>query len=82
MSIRWVKNVIIDGVKTTIEINIGEKRIGDKCYTRVGTEVESWFKNLSDDRAQILTQGTALLKRRLSKNIVTSPDGRPFDWSP
>jgi hypothetical protein len=81
MSIRWVKNVVIDGARSTIEIHIGEKRIGDKCYTRVGAEVESWFKNASDNREQILAQGIDLLKRRLAGKKVMGPDGRDFDWS-
>jgi hypothetical protein len=81
MSIRWVKNVIIDRVKTTIEVQIGEKRIGDKCYTRIGTEVESWFHNASDDRDQIIAQGIALIKRKLGAHTVSYPDGRIFDWS-
>jgi hypothetical protein len=43
MSIRWIKNVLIDREKSTIEIQIGDRRIGDKCYTRINTETESWI---------------------------------------
>ena len=43
MSIRWIKNLIIDGEKSTIEIQIGDKKIGDKCYTRINNEVECWL---------------------------------------
>lgn len=50
MSLRWIRNVIIDGEKCTIEIQVGDKKIGDKCYTRINTEVEQWFENNFDTR--------------------------------
>ncbi|MBN2035913.1 MAG: hypothetical protein JW768_04150 [Chitinispirillaceae bacterium] len=81
MSIRWIKNVLIDTEKSTIEIQIGDRRIGDKCYTRINTETESWFDNHSDTRADIIAQGIDLLKKRLEGKTVTYPDGRAFDWS-
>lgn len=80
MSIRWVKNVIIDGRKSTVEVQIGARRIGDKCYTRIGTETESWFDTDSDDRDAIIAEGIAILKRRLEGKTVTYPDRRKFDW--
>ena len=42
MSIRWVRNVLIDGEKSTVEIQLGARIIGDKCYTRINNEVEKW----------------------------------------
>jgi hypothetical protein len=81
MSIRWVKNIIIEGTKSMIEVQIGDRRIGDKCYTRLNTELESWFQNRSDNREDIIAQGIDILRKRLEGKKVTYPDGRPFDWS-
>jgi hypothetical protein len=80
MSIRWVKNVTVDGQKTTVEVQIGARRIGDKCYTRVGNETEAWFDTKSDDRDEIIAEGISILKRRLEGKTVMCPDGRMFDW--
>jgi hypothetical protein len=80
MSIRWAKNVVIDGVKSVIEIQLGDRIIGDKCYTRIGTEVEKWFDNISDSREDVIAQGLDILKRRCAGRAVTCPDGRPYDW--
>lgn len=81
MSIRWVKNVIIDGRKSRVEVQIGARHIGDKCYTRIGTETEEWFTTSSEDRDTIISEGIKILKRRLEGKTVTHPDGRKFDWS-
>jgi hypothetical protein len=81
MSIRWIKNIIVDGAKSMIEVQIGDRRIGDKCYTRLNTETESWFQNRSDNREEIIAQGIDILSKRLERKKVTYPDGRPFDWS-
>jgi hypothetical protein len=81
MSIRWVQNIIVDGVKSMVEVQIGDRRIGDKCYTRVNNETERWFQNESDMREDIIAQGVELLKKRLEGKKITYPDGRPFDWS-
>jgi hypothetical protein len=80
MSIRWAKNVVIDGAKSVIEIQLGDRVIGDKCYTRIGTEVEKWFDNISDSREDVIAQGLDILKRRCAVKAVTYPDGRPYDW--
>jgi hypothetical protein len=80
MSIRWVKNVLIDGQKSTVEVQIGAKHIGDKCYTRVGTETEEWFTTNSEDRDTIIAEGISILKSRLKGKTVTYPDLRKFDW--
>jgi hypothetical protein len=81
MSIRWVQNIIVDGVKSMVEVQIGDRRIGDKCYIRVNNETERWFQNESDMREDIIAQGVELLKKRLEGKKITYPDGRPFDWS-
>jgi hypothetical protein len=81
MSIRWVKNVVIDGVKSMIEIQIGDRRIGDKCYARIDTETEEWFETTFNNREAIIKQGKDLLKKRLEGRKITYPDGKAFNWS-
>lgn len=80
MSIRWIKNVVIDGEKSTLEIQLGDKKIGDKCYTRISNDVESYFNNISETRDEIITQGVDILKKKLEGKNVTYPDGRDYDW--
>jgi hypothetical protein len=81
MSIRWIRNVIIDNEKSTLEIQIGDKKIGDKCYTRINQELEVWFENSFEERADIIGQGIDILKKRLRNRIVTNPDGTPYAWN-
>ncbi len=80
MSIRWIKNVIIDNEKTTIEIQLGDRMIGDKCYTRISNNVEVYFNNIYDKRDDIIAQGISILKKRLDGKKVTYPNGNAFDW--
>ncbi len=80
MSIRWIRNVIIDDEKAIIEIQLGDKRIGDKCYTRISNEVEHYFDNINDSRADIVAQGIDILKKKLENKTVAYPDGREYDW--
>ena len=80
MSIRWIKNVVIDEEKSTIEIQIGDKKIGDKCYTRISNELEVYFNNSSEIRDDIIAQGLDILKKRLEGKKVTYPDGSEYDW--
>ena len=80
MSIRWIKNVVIDEEKSTIEIQLGDKKIGDKCYTRISNDVESYFNNISETRDEIIAQGIDILKKKLEGKKVTYPDGRDYDW--
>ncbi|MFP4163813.1 MAG: hypothetical protein ACLFQB_02255 [Chitinispirillaceae bacterium] len=80
MSIRWIRNVLIDGEKSTVEIQIGDKRIGDKCYTRVNEELEEWFENIYSTRDDIIAQGVDILKKRLDGKNITYPDGQTYDW--
>ncbi|MBD3391589.1 MAG: hypothetical protein GF418_06025 [Chitinivibrionales bacterium] len=80
MSIRWIRNVIIDGEKSTIEIQLGDRRIGDKCYTRIGTATEKYFDNMMDTRDDIVAQGVDILKKTLEGKALTYPDGRDYDW--
>ena len=80
MAIRWMKNVLIDGLKSTIEIQLGDKKLGDKCYTRINNEVEQWFDNLSDARDDIIAQGLDILKKRLDGKQAAYPNGNAYDW--
>lgn len=80
MSIRWVKNVLINNEKSTLEVQVGDRKIGDKCYTRISNEMEVWFENMYDTRADIIAQGIDLLKKRLESKTVTYADGAPYDW--
>jgi hypothetical protein len=72
--------VLIDGEKSTVEIQVGDRRIGDKCYTRINEEVESWFENYQDDREGIIAQGAEILKGRLAGKNITYPNGQAYDW--
>ncbi len=80
MAIRWMKNVIIDGVKSTVEIQLGDKKLGDKCYTRINNEIEHWFDNISDTRDDIIAQGLDILKQRLKDKKVSYRNGNDYDW--
>lgn len=80
MSIRWLRNIVVNGEKSALEVQIGDKKIGDKCYVRVNNEVEQWFANLATTRDDIIAQGIDLLKERLAGKTLTYPDGRPYDW--
>lgn len=80
MSIRWMKNVMIDGEKSTVVIQIGDRRIGDKCFTRINNEAEAWFENSTASREEIVDRGIEILRSRLAGKRVTFPDGREFDW--
>jgi hypothetical protein len=80
MSIRWLRNVVIDGQKSTIEVQLGDRHIGDKCYTRINDEVEAWFDNYSEERAEIIAHGVGILRNRLLGKNVTYPNGQAYDW--
>jgi hypothetical protein len=80
MSLRWIRNVVVDDRKSTLEVHMGERCIGDKCYTRVGKETEQWFENRSDVRDEVLARGIEILRKRLAGSTLTYPDGRPYDW--
>jgi hypothetical protein len=80
MAIRWMKNVLIDEKKSTLEIQLGDRKLGDKCYTRINSEMEQWFENLSDTRDDIIQQGLDILRRRLDGKAVLYPNGTDYDW--
>jgi hypothetical protein len=80
MAVRWVRNVCINGKETTVEIQIGYKVIGDKSYTRVGNDIESYFDANTEDRNEIVAKGKELLKIQLQNKRITYTDGRDYDW--
>ncbi len=80
MSLRWIRNVVIDGEKSTVEIQLGDHKIGDKCYIRIGNAVEMYFDNVSETREDIVAQGIDILRKRLEGKKVMYPDGRAYEW--
>ncbi len=80
MSIRWIRNVIVDNEESTLEIQLGYKTIGDRCYIRIGNEIEEYFAPTSLGRYDIVEEGVALLQSRLINSTVTTPEGQVYDW--
>jgi hypothetical protein len=54
MSIRWIRNVVLDGKQATIEVLLGDRSIADKCYIRVNQDEEFWFRPHTDNREEVL----------------------------
>jgi hypothetical protein len=80
MSIRWIRNVVVDGRQTTLEVLLGSRNIADKCYIRVNQDEEFWFRPSSENRQAILQQGIEMLKDRLDGKKVTAQNGSAFPW--
>ncbi|MDB5102836.1 MAG: hypothetical protein JWP91_525 [Fibrobacteres bacterium] len=80
MSIRWIRNVVVDGSQTTLEVLLGDNRIADKCYVRVNQDEEYWFRPSSDNRRAILQQGIDMLRNRFDGKKVTAQNGSAFPW--
>lgn len=80
MSIRWIRNVVVDGKQTTLEVMLGASRIADKCYVRVNQDDEYWFRPASEDRDVVLRQGIEMLQSRFTGRTVEGPNGGPFAW--
>lgn len=80
MSIRWIRNVAVDGKQATLEVLLGDRSIADKCYIRVNQDEEYWFRPSSDDRRAILQQGIDMLRTRMDGRKVTEPNGSAFPW--
>ncbi len=81
MSIRWIRNILLDGKKTTIEVMLGAGKIADKCYVRIDGQSETWFTPSGGSRDEILNEGIHLLKNRLDGRAVYSSQGSEFNWS-
>ncbi len=80
MSMRWIKSVLIDGQKSSLEIFLGEHIIGDKTYVRIGQTPEEWFVNRFNDRTSIISQGKTILQKHLHGRTVTDLKQKPFCW--
>ncbi|MBF0430400.1 MAG: hypothetical protein HQK83_03925 [Fibrobacteria bacterium] len=80
MSIRWIRNILVDDEKTTIEIMLGNEKISDKCYIKINNSSEQWFTPHEETRHAIMAQGIALLKKQMEGKNITTPSGSPFDW--
>ena len=80
-SLRWIRNLIVDGEPTTIEIMLGTENISDKCYVRINSEQELWFKINSDFRDDIVSKGLDILRERFKDNVVKLPNGQLYNWT-
>ena len=80
MSIRWIRNVMVDGRQTTLEVMLGASKIADKCYVRVNQEEEFWFQPSQQGRDGILKEGIAMLRNRLQGRSVLESNGSGFKW--
>ena len=80
MSIHWIKNVLVDSEKTTLEILLGDHEISDKCYVRINSGSEHWFTPRGESRDEIMNQGISLLKSKFKGKNVTYPNGTEFEW--
>jgi hypothetical protein len=80
MSIRWIRNVVVDGRQATLEVLLGDRSIADKCYIRVNQDEEFWFRPATDNREAILQQGIDMLKNRLAGKNVLASNGSAFPW--
>jgi uncharacterized protein (UPF0262 family) len=80
MSIRWIRNVMVDNEESSLEIQLGYKTIGDKCYTRIGEDMEEYFNPVAEHRQGILEEGKAILQQRLQGKAIIKLNGEPYDW--
>ncbi|MDR2580403.1 MAG: hypothetical protein LBC85_05360 [Fibromonadaceae bacterium] len=79
-SIRWIRNVTVNGVKCTLEVVVGMQHIADRCYVRINQEPELWFTPLSESRDEIVKEAMQILYQRLQGTEVLNLDGTPFQW--
>jgi hypothetical protein len=79
-SIRWIRNVTVNGTNCTLEIMIGMQHIADRCYIRVNQEPELWFTPISDSRDDVVKEAVQILYQRLQGSEVLNLDGTPFQW--
>ncbi|MCL2207938.1 MAG: hypothetical protein FWB90_07605 [Fibromonadales bacterium] len=79
-SIRWIRYVIVNGVKCTLEIMVGMQRIADRCYVRINQEPELWFTPISESRDDVVKEAMQILYQRLQGSEILNLDGTPFQW--
>lgn len=79
-SIRWIRNILVDGMPCTIEIQIGSNHISDKCYARIDNEPEFYFTPYDDTREGVIQAGVEYLRKHFIGRTLTLPDGQAFLW--
>jgi len=79
-SIRWIRNVTVNGNPCALEVMIGVQHIADRCYARINQEPEIWFAPCSEAREDVLAQGMRVLWERLQGADIRNLDGTPFQW--
>jgi hypothetical protein len=79
-SIRWIRNVTVNGTPCALEVMIGVQHIADRCYVRIGQEPEIWFVPQSEEREMVISQAVQILWQRLQNADVRNLDGTPFTW--
>ena len=72
---------MVDGKPTTLEVMLGQIRMADKCYVRVGSDEEFWFKPTSESRDGVLDQGMLILQERLNGHDLKTQSGMPYTWN-
>lgn len=80
-SIRWIRSILVEGVPTTLEIMIGTSSIADKCYVRVNSESEYYFKPPLDSRDAIVNRGKEILQKRFEGKDLKTTEGQPYLWN-
>ena len=80
-SIRWIRNLTVDGQAVVVEMMMGTAHIGDKCYLRFNGGPELYFKPIADTRDGVMMRGVELLMQRFDGKDVRFADGRPYDWT-
>ncbi len=80
MSVRWIRNVLVDGEESVLEIQLGYKSIGDRCYIRVGSEMEEYFTPFANHRSGIVEEGIAQLQAKLINSTITTTEGDIYGW--
>jgi hypothetical protein len=79
-SIRWIRNVLVDGELVTLEIMVGMDQIADKCYVRINQESEMYFRPDFETREAIVRKGVDVLQKHFADRHVCLPNGQPFLW--
>ena len=79
-SIRWIRNILVEGTPCTIEILMGASHISDKCAVRIDNQPEVYFVPYDDSRDGVVEAGIEILKQAFVGRTLTHPDGQAFRW--
>jgi len=79
-SLRWIRNILVDGEKVTMEIVLGVDYLGHRCYAKINKDSEIWFECVSTERSEIIEKGKNVLKKALKGKSLTFGDGSPYNW--